>query len=62
MQMTEDLIRNVVQEVLSHVRNGQARPSNGKARAWGIFNDVGAAVAAASEAQRQFGLRNYHRL
>ena len=32
MQMTEDLIRNVVQEVLSQMGNG-AVPTNGKAAA-----------------------------
>src|SRR5437016_6388679 len=57
MQVTDELIRNVVQEVLSHMRNGrngQAAPSNGKARAWGVFEDVNEAVAAAVDAQREF--------
>lgn len=57
MQLTEELVRNVVQEVLSHLRNGKAPASNGKARSWGVFEDVSAAVAAASEAQRQFEKR-----
>lgn len=57
MQVTDELIRSVVQEVLSHVRNGKAVPSNGKARAWGVFENVDAAVAAVSEAQRQFERR-----
>jgi aldehyde dehydrogenase len=57
MQVTDDLIRNVVQEVLSHMRNGKAPPTNGKARAWGVFDDVASAVAAASAAQREFEQR-----
>src|SRR5437764_1697351 len=60
MQVTDELIRNVVQEVLSHMkngRNGHAAPSNGKARAWGVFEDVNEAVAAATEAQRRFEAR-----
>jgi aldehyde dehydrogenase len=59
MQVTDELIRTVVQEVLSHVRNGQAKaPSgNGQARHWGVFDDVAAAVKAAAEAQREFERR-----
>src|SRR5260370_17785585 len=56
MQVTDELIRSVVQEVLSHVQSGQPR-SNGKARAHGIFTGVDEAVAAASLAQRQFEKR-----
>jgi aldehyde dehydrogenase len=60
MQVTDELIRNVVQEVLGQMRKGQAAPvkSNGKARAWGVFDNVDSAVAAAGEAQRQFELRS----
>src|SRR6516225_9826222 len=59
MQVTDELIRTVVQEVLSHVRNGRAAaPStNGHARRWGVFDDVSVAVAAAAEAQRAFERR-----
>src|SRR5438552_16701555 len=58
MQVTDELIRNVVQEVLTHMRGGQARPAgNGKARTFGLFDDVGAAVAAAASAQREFERR-----
>src|SRR4051812_25686791 len=58
MQVTDELIRNVVQEVLAHMRNGQPRPTtNGKARAYGIFNDVQEAVAAAAASQREFESR-----
>src|SRR5438105_4354023 len=57
MQVTDELIRNVVQEVLSHMRNGRVKPTNGHARRWGVFDDVNSAVAAASEAQREFEAR-----
>src|SRR5579885_746337 len=58
MQVTDELIRSVVQEVLTHVRNGRApAPSgNGQARRWGVF-DEGGAAAAAVEAQREFERR-----
>src|SRR5258708_11341025 len=57
MQVTDELIRTVVQEVLSHMRNGHAKPTNGKTRHWGVFDDVDAAVAAAVEAQKVFEAR-----
>jgi aldehyde dehydrogenase len=57
MQVTDDLIRTVVQEVLGAMRNGRAKPSNGQARRWGIFDNVDDAVAAAAEAQKQFERR-----
>jgi acyl-CoA reductase-like NAD-dependent aldehyde dehydrogenase len=60
MQVTDDLIRNVVKEVLATVRNGQATSShrgNGKAHTWGVFQDVAAAVAAAADAQSAFEAR-----
>jgi aldehyde dehydrogenase len=60
MQVTDELIRSVVQEVLSHVRDGHAKaPSgNGQARRWGVFEDVAAGVKAAAEAQREFERRD----
>jgi aldehyde dehydrogenase len=57
MQVTDELIRTVVQEVLSHMRNGQTKPGNGRARPWGVFEDVDQAVEAASTAQKQFEAR-----
>ena len=59
MQVTDELIRSVVQEVLSHMRtgNGRAAAGNGRTRAWGVFEDVNSAVAAAAEAQREFERR-----
>jgi aldehyde dehydrogenase len=56
MQVTDQLIRDVVQQVLAHMGNGRA-PSgngNGRARAWGVYDDVNSAVAAASDAQKRF--------
>jgi aldehyde dehydrogenase len=57
MQVTDELIRTVVQEVLSHMRNGQAKPTNGKTRHWGVFDEVDPAVAAAVGAQKAFEAR-----
>src|SRR5262249_52518647 len=57
MQLSDDLIRNVVSEVLSHLRTGQPAPRNGKSRHWGVFDKVEDAVAAATEAQRKFEMR-----
>src|SRR5437868_3763720 len=57
MQVTDQLIRDVVQQVLASMRPGAApagNGQNGKARPWGVFDDVAAAVAAASEAQQRF--------
>jgi aldehyde dehydrogenase len=58
MQVTDELIRSVVQEVLAHVRNGQGAAAphrgNGHARAWGVYQDVDAAIKAAVVAQREF--------
>ncbi|MCI0459657.1 MAG: aldehyde dehydrogenase EutE [Gemmataceae bacterium] len=54
MQITDQLIRDVVQQVLAHMGNGRAPASNGRARPWGVFDDVPAAVAAAAESQRRF--------
>jgi aldehyde dehydrogenase len=51
MQVTDELVRNVVQEVLSQMR-GSAPKANGQARPWGVFDNVDGAVAAATAAQR----------
>jgi aldehyde dehydrogenase len=56
MTATDELVRNVVQEVLSHMRNGKAA-TNGQSRAWGLFADVDSAVTAAAKAQRDFEQR-----
>jgi aldehyde dehydrogenase len=57
MQVTDELIRSVVQEVLTHMRNGKAVAPNGRARAWGVFEDVDTAATAAVAAQREFERR-----
>ncbi len=61
MQVTDELIRGVVQQVLSQVRNSKvAPPSSGNGKAVsvrGVFQDVNQAVAAATEAQRRFEAR-----
>ena len=57
MQVTEELVRNVVQEVLTTMRNGDGKRTNDRVRAWGVFNDANAAVAAAVEAQKEFESR-----
>jgi aldehyde dehydrogenase len=58
MPVTDELIRSVVQEVLLHMRNGHVAPSSNGRKTWGVFDDVDAAVAAASEAQKQFEARS----
>src|SRR4051794_15912177 len=60
MQVTDELIRGVVQQVLAHMRNGQLPQGNGRnghAGLRGVFTDVDAAVRAAAEAQRAFEKR-----
>jgi aldehyde dehydrogenase len=58
MQISDEVVRGVVQEVLGHLRKGIPAPaSNGAPRAWGVFDDVGTAVAAAAGAQRQLETR-----
>src|SRR5438128_905331 len=61
MQVTEDIIRNVVQEVLAQMGNGDAL-SNGKARSrsagnLGVFATVDDAVRAADAAFQAFRTR-----
>jgi aldehyde dehydrogenase len=58
MQATEELVRSVVQEVLSQLRG--AAPLNGRGHAGrrGIFHDVDEAVAAAQEAFEQLSERS----
>src|SRR5882724_11346469 len=59
MTVTDDLIRTVVQQVLTQIRaNGTTTfKQNGHARPWGVFQDVDKAVSAAAEAQREFERR-----
>src|SRR5262249_36310803 len=53
LTVTDDLIRNVVQEVLGHMKNGAA-PKKAAGKTWGVFDDVDSAVAAASLAQQKY--------
>ncbi len=58
MQVTDDLIRGVVQQVLAQMRNGQPlRNGNSHAARRGVFGDVDSAVSAAASAQREFEKR-----
>ena len=63
MQMTEDLIRNVVQQVLSQM-GGTSPATNGKASArpsgqWGCYPTADAAVTAAEAAFQEYRTRPY---
>lgn len=55
LQVTDDLIRNVVQEVLGYMGTAPAdlKPAFTGSR-WGVFDSVDDAVAAANTAQRKF--------
>ena len=55
LQVTDDLIRNVVQEVLVHMKsNGAAAPArSATGNGWGVFDSVDEAVQAAVKAQEQ---------
>jgi aldehyde dehydrogenase len=57
MQVTDELIRSVIQQVLAQMRNGQAPARKGLSVQHGVFADVESAVAAAREAQREFEAR-----
>src|SRR4051812_9802179 len=58
MQITDALIRNVVQEVLAHMKNGQTSAKSGPAGGnWGVFDSVDDAVEAATAAQQAFEAR-----
>jgi len=61
MQVTDDLIRGVIHQVLSQMRNGQPPAAPGRnghtTSQRGVFGDVESAVAAAREAQREFEAR-----
>jgi aldehyde dehydrogenase len=64
MQLTDQVIRNVVQEVLAELSKGRAHvQTNGRALArpqtnqFGVFDDVDDAIAAAVKAQAEFEKR-----
>jgi aldehyde dehydrogenase len=59
MQVTDELIRGVVRQVLAQMRNGAAPAiaRNGRSGERGVFSDVDAAVKTAVAAQRAFEAR-----
>ncbi len=57
MQVTDELIRGVIQQVLAQMRNGHAPARNGHAAQHGVFADAESAISAAREAQREFETR-----
>jgi aldehyde dehydrogenase len=57
MQVTDELIRGVIQQVLAQMRTSQVSARNGQSAQRGVFADVESAVAAAREAQRAFEAR-----
>jgi aldehyde dehydrogenase len=59
MQVTDELVRGVVQQVLSQMRNGNGKPAaNGSSsKARGVFSDAESAINAATKAQLEFERR-----
>jgi aldehyde dehydrogenase len=57
MQVTDEVVRGVIQQVLAQMRNGHAPTRHGQAGQRGVFADAESAVAAAREAQREFESR-----
>ena len=61
LQVTDDLIRGIVQEVLGQMKHPTvvSAPKSAASR-WGVFDDVDSAVAAAAKAQRDFERRGFY--
>ena len=57
MQVTDDLVRSVVQRVLAQIQAPSGVATSSKAGADGVFSDVESAVAASVSAQRAFERR-----
>jgi hypothetical protein len=54
LQVTDDLIRSVVQDVLKNMTGKPiASPTPTASGSWGVFDNVNDAVAAANKAQQQ---------
>jgi aldehyde dehydrogenase len=58
MQISEELIRSVVSQVIREVRGASAAPTAGAAGRFGIFDDANEAVAAARKAFEQLRERS----
>src|SRR6478609_9633736 len=58
MQVTDDLIRGVVQQVLARMKAAPASANGHAGGMRGVFNDVDSATAAAVKAQREFERRS----
>jgi aldehyde dehydrogenase len=58
MQVTDDLIRGVVQQVLARMKATPASANGHAGGMRGVFNDVDSATAAAVKAQREFERRS----
>ncbi len=58
MQISEELIRSVVSQVIREVRGAAAAPTTGSAGRYGIFDDANEAVAAARKAFEQLRERS----
>lgn len=58
MQISEELIRSVVSQVIREVRGASAAPTAGAAGRYGIFDDANEAVAAARRAFEQLRERS----
>ncbi len=58
MQISEELIRSVVSQVIREVRGAGAAPATGSAGRFGIFDDANEAVAAARKAFEQLRERS----
>lgn len=59
MQVTDELVRGVVQQVLSQMRNGngKAATNSSSPKARGVFSDAESAIQAATKAQLEFERR-----
>jgi aldehyde dehydrogenase len=57
MQVSDEVIRGVVREVLAHLRQESPPVPNRRNGRWGVYDDVDRAVTAAGDAQRQFAAR-----
>jgi aldehyde dehydrogenase len=57
MQVTDELVRSIVSQVLVRMRGEQPAPGGNGPAAHGVFQDVDSAVTAARTAQKEFEVR-----